>query len=236
MLAAQKLPASLSGIESINFFQYWNAIKDKIGELQGLGYQISLYQQKLGVAKSNLIAKGRKDLADLLNDEIKKVQDDLDKWWKVKGYIDKYLPEWMKAAQGGTVISKPTVNPVAVKTKQGVSYQTYQPKTTVQELTSWVKSWVGLEALPVMLGVAAITALAYVVTTGMALLADYQYRKNVTADVIEGKLTGGTAAELLRVTSPGEGLLTRMGLGVGVALPIIVMIGAVIYFGMGERK
>lgn len=204
MLAVSKLPASLSGIESLNFFNYWNVIKDKIQELQELGYHISQYQQKLGVARANLIAKGFPDKAKLLDDEIKKVQDDLDKWWKVKGYIDKYLPEWLKASQSGTVVSQSSVGNV-------------------------------LEALPVIITIAAITALTYVVTTGMSLLADYKYRKSVTTDVIEGRLTSGAGAELLKITSSGEGFFSKLGLGAGVVLPIIAVIGIVIYFGI-EKK
>jgi hypothetical protein len=85
---------------------YWNAIKGRIAELQGLGTEISNYQQKLGVAYTRLVAKGRQDLADLLNDELAKVQDDLNKWWTVKGYIDSYLPEWAKLDEGA--VTSPT--------------------------------------------------------------------------------------------------------------------------------
>lgn len=72
---------------------YWDTVKRNIQAIKDTGYQISLYQQKLGVAKSMLVAKNdpRKNLLD---DEIRKVQDDLDKWWKVKGYIDTHMPQW----------------------------------------------------------------------------------------------------------------------------------------------
>lgn len=99
MYTFRQMPASASGLSGVmdmfNVKSYWATLKGKIAELQNLGFVISTHQQKLGVARYNLLQKGRQDLADQLDDEIKKVQDDLDKWWKVKGYIDTYLPSWM---------------------------------------------------------------------------------------------------------------------------------------------
>jgi hypothetical protein len=107
--------SSLAGLDMFNFSSYWRTIKNRISELQTLGFKISTYQQKLGVAHSNLIKKGRKDLANLLQDEINKVNDDLQKWWKVKGYIDKYLPEWIKADQPeAKVVNNLSVLPIAM--------------------------------------------------------------------------------------------------------------------------
>lgn len=237
MLANNKLPASLSGIDTSSFFSYWNAIKNKINDLQNLGYQISLYQQKLGVAKANLIARGKKELAETLNDEIKKTQDDLDKWWKVKGYIDKYLPEWLKiSSSGGPVVSQLNTSSVTQEVKQPVNYQVYQPKSTLEDLKNWVGSWFGLEALPIIIGVASLAALTYVVTTGMALLSDYQYRKDVTALVIEKKVTGEQAKDLLEITKGSEGFLSNLGLGTGIALPVILIIGGFIFYNIKSKN
>lgn len=116
MISYARLPgSSLAGLDMFNFSSYWNAIKNKIADLQALGPVISVHQQKLGVARYNLLQRGRADLASLLDDEIKKVQDDLDKWWRVKGYIDKYLPEWAKADQpSGGVVNNLSVLPVVL--------------------------------------------------------------------------------------------------------------------------
>lgn len=105
MITCQRLPGALNS-QALNGItdwfgmptwvrSYWATVKGKIKELQGLGYQISLHQQKLGVAKSILVARNDPN-KNALDDEIRKTQDDLDKWWKVKGYIDTYLPQWMK--------------------------------------------------------------------------------------------------------------------------------------------
>ena len=98
MYTFQRVPAS-QGLEGImdmfNAKSYWNVLKGKIAEIQGLGLVITQHLQKLGIAYSALVKRGRQDLADQLSDEVNKANDDLRKWWKVKGYIDKYLPQWM---------------------------------------------------------------------------------------------------------------------------------------------
>lgn len=200
MYTYQRLSGSaLQGLDLFNFSSYWNALKNKIAQLQGLGYQISLYQQKLGVAHNRLQAQGRADLTAQLGDEIKKVEDDLAKWWRVKGYIDKYLPEWVKAETSGGPIKS------------------------------------NLSALPVVLGATAIAALAYVVNTGLALLQDYSFKTNLTASVIEGKMTSGQAAEILSVPKEKgilEQVVGNVGTTVGIGLPVLVLIGGGIYFAM----
>jgi hypothetical protein len=228
MLANEKLGCCLAGIDLFEFSRYWNALKDKISELQQLGFHISTYQQKLGVAKANLIARGRPDLASQLDDEIKKAQDDLDKWWKVKGYIDKYLPEWLQQADNPQAPVVPVLSTQgAVGAKTGVSYQTYQPKSTWEDMKGWVSSWVpGLGVAPIVLSVAGIAALAYVVTTGMALLQDYAYKKSVTADVIAGKLQASAGGELIRAGQQPSAV-TSMFTGVGTNVGTVLVLGAV---------
>lgn len=201
MYSFGKMPGGLSGVmDMFNMKSYWDTIKGKIAELQQLGYQISLHQQKLGVAKYNLEAKGRKDIADLLADEIVKVQDDLNKWWKVKGYIDTYLPQWMTIDQGAKA---PTS---------------------------------GVGAVPLVLGAAAIAALAYVVNVGMALMQDYAFKSKLTAAVIEGKMTSGQAAEVLSVPREKgvlEEVVSKVGTGLGFGIPAVLMIGAGLYLMLG---
>jgi hypothetical protein len=173
---------------------YWQTIKNKINDLQQLGFKISTYQQKLGVAKYNLEQRGKHDLAAQLDDEIKKAQDDLDKWWKVKGYIDTYLPSWMQLDQN-TGIAAPG-------------------------------SAVGI--VPFILAGMALTALAYVVNTGMALLQDYMYKSQLTSAVIEGKMTSGQAAEILSVPKQEgivEKVVGKVGVGLGFGIPTALAIG-----------
>lgn len=193
MLSYSRLPASLSGIDTMQFFQYWNVIKNRIEEFRRLPNTVTDYLIKLGTTVTKLQAKGRQDMADLLKDDIRKTNDDLTKAWKVKNTIDKYLPEWVKVAESG----------------------------------GGVKS--NLSALPIVLGIAAIAGLTFVVTTGMALVQDYSFKKSVTTAVIEKQLTPEAGGTILQVTRPSEGVLDKLGLGVGIGLPVLLLVGLVGY-------
>jgi hypothetical protein len=100
MLSYQPLPGSLSGqLDGVSFSYYWNAIKDHIQDLYNLGYKISLYQQRMSTNYSTLMAKGKTNEAEVMKQEVLKAQDDLQKWWKVKALMDKWLPKFMQASQ-----------------------------------------------------------------------------------------------------------------------------------------
>ncbi|MEM4360095.1 MAG: hypothetical protein QXT45_06165 [Candidatus Bilamarchaeaceae archaeon] len=237
MLSKHSLPASLSGIESLNFSMYWNAIKDKIQDLYNVGYKISLYQQKLGTTIYNLKQKGDLQRVELLQDEVRKVNDDLQKYWKVKGYLDKYLPEWMKASQPGTAVSSSVTSNasevksiVEVKPKQ--EYQLYQPKTFTEEVTGWVKSWFGLGQLPmIVLGAASLAALAYVVNTGMALVQDYMFKVKVLDAVEQKILTPEQGADVIKSGQAPPGVLERVVTGIGTNVGTIALIGVILFVG-----
>jgi hypothetical protein len=240
MISYARMPgSSLAGLDMFNFSSYWNVLKGKIADIQALGPVISAHQQKLGVARYNLIQRGKPELAALLDDEIKKVQDDLNKWWKVKGYIDKYLPEWMKAASAPSAPVVNTMSPVVSRVSQPT---VYSPPTMVDNVTGWVGSWFGgsglsgVGALPIVLGVAAIAALAYCVNVGMALLQDYALKRSLTTDVIEKKITSGQAAEILSV--PRESSIVSetisktveaVGSGIGFGIPTALLVGGGLY-------
>lgn len=204
MYSKEMLPDTLSGVTDIfSIKRYWNAIKSKINELQQLGFHISIYQQRLGVAYTNLMNRGMVKEANLLREENAKVQNDLDKWWRVKGYLDKYLPEWLKIDNASPI---------------GPS---------------------GVGAVPLVLAGASVAALAYVVHTGMALLQDYSFKKHLTSQVIEGKMTSGQASEILSVAKTDTGgiisAVSSIGTGLGVGIPIAVVgIGILLYLNRSK--
>jgi len=187
--------------------QYWAVLKGKINDLRNLGQVISAHQQKLGIAYTNLVNRGRQDLADQLRDEADKVNDDLQKWWKVKGYIDTYLPQWMKL-ETNEVLTAPGS---------------------------------GVGVVPFILAGMALTALAYVVNTGLALLQDYAFKSKLTSAIIEGKMTSGQAAEVLSVPSNEgvfEKVVGKVGVGVGVGIPTALLVagGAYLLWSTGVLK
>lgn len=185
--------------------KYWAAIKSNIASLQNLGQEISAYQQKIGKAYSFLVSQGRQDLADQLRPEAAKADDDMRKWWTVKGYIDKYAPEWAKAEQSGAQVGDSGV------------------------------AGLGIAPLLIIAPVAA-GALAYVVTTGMALLQDYAFKSKLSDAVIAQKMTSGQAADILSVP-PIESAINKVignvGSGLGIGLPIIALLAAGVFFTLG---
>lgn len=247
MYANARLSGTVAGIDSINISMYWNAIKDRLADLRMLPTWCTNHAMKLGITVTNLKAKGRMDLVALLEDEIRKVNDDITRAWKVKNYVDQWAPEWMVAAQqaaAGPVIASAAQTPatsVPAPTAGFPQYQ-YQPKTVTQEVTGWISSWFGgggvhgLGALPIILSAAALAALAYCVTTGMALYQDYVTKKDLSQAVIEGKLTSGQAADIIVAARPPESSLS-LGIGAGIGGSAMLIVAAIgLYWALVINK
>lgn len=207
MISHQRLPGranqvALNGIS--DWFgmptwvkQYWQSIKHRIKEIVDTGYKISLYQQKIAVAHHNLVQKGDMAGANALKDELAKIDDDLKKWWKVKGYIDTYLSQWMQLDQN-----------VAIQPSSGVS------------------------AVPFVLAGMALTALAYVVNVGMALVQDYAYKSQLTQAVIDRKIAAGEMRDILSIPKEEgvfEKAIGKVGTGLGVGVPAALLIAGGAY-------
>ncbi len=108
MISNERLPSSLAGIESMAFFEHWNVVKDKINDILGLGNDINNYILKLRSIQRNVTAKGRPDLAALLNEDINKAKQDYDKWLDVRAKIREWLPKWLIAAESNSsIVSQP---------------------------------------------------------------------------------------------------------------------------------
>lgn len=261
------MPGSLDGIESLTFGNYWAAIKNRINDLQQLPMWATQHAMKLGIVVSKLQAAGRQDLVDGMKLEILKVNDDIAKAWKVKGYIDKWLPQWMQAAvsqaAGAPIIAPPAfptgpVAPPPVPTAAsfgirqeveeygpGAMRNQYVAPGVLDQATGWVKSLFGLSGyqpdiqqpydrglgvLPLVAVAVSIPALAYCVTTGMALYQDYVVKKDLTADVILGKLTSGQAKDILTGPRPSEGgIFANIATGVGTNIGTMAVVGVVGY-------
>jgi hypothetical protein len=78
----------------------------------------------------------------------------------------------------------------------------------------------------------ALTALAYVVNTGMALVQDYAYKSQLTQAVIDQKISTGQMVDILSVPkSEGvfESVVGKVGTGLGFGIPAALLIGGGAY-------
>lgn len=235
------LPGNLEGIESLNFHSYWTAIKDKIAELRELPTWATQHAMKLGVTVSNLKKAGNYAAVNALDLEIKKVNDDIAKAWKVRQYIDQYLPEWMNATKQSAGSGAPIV-PVnqATGSKTAAPQQpvtVYQEPTLFEDVTGWAKSLLNdsprdgqLGVLPIVaISASGIAALAYVVTVGMSLWQDYKFKKDLSQQVIEGKITSGQFAQIVTSARPPENVVDKLVTQVGGNLATVALVAGVGY-------
>jgi len=256
MLAQGRLAGALDGADTGLFRSYWEAIKNRINDLRNLPTWATNHAMKLGVVVHNLRTKGRPDLADRYQTEIDKVNDDIRKAWKVKGYIDKYLPEWMAAASdSGAAVKGEMIGPMQDQgptMQSGAFYSGGGTPITMMEtitqkaanaknaVTGWFSGLFrssdeqvnGLGFVPlVVISASAIAALAYVVTQGMALYQDYSSKKDLTIAVMEGKLTSGQAAEILTAERPPESdsIFEQIATNVGSNVGTVLVLGGLAY-------
>jgi len=82
---------------------YWAVVKSKVNDLIATGPKITAYWSRISNAQQKLVARGDTRAAAALDDELKKIADDMQKWSKVKWYIDTYMPQWAMLDQNVTV-------------------------------------------------------------------------------------------------------------------------------------
>ena len=84
---------SMDGLmDVIDFSSYWNAFKNRIKDLYDTGPKITAYWARISYAQQKLVARGDTVRAAMLDDELKKIADDMQKWSTVKGYLDTWVP------------------------------------------------------------------------------------------------------------------------------------------------
>jgi len=240
MYTYRQLPATIDGIESLNFNAYWQAVKDKIADLRELPTWATQHAMKLGIVVSSLQKQGKTQAIEAMQMEIRKVNDDIAKAWKVRGYIDTYLPQWMAVAGQGQGSGAPIVTTTSagkiVAPQQPM--QAYVEPTLFQTAGGWVRSLFssgvdghhGLGIAPLIaISATAIAALAYVVTVGMSLWQDYRFKKDLTQNVIEGKIASGQMADILTAARPPETVLEKITAQAGGNLATIAVLGVLGY-------
>jgi hypothetical protein len=116
------------------------------------------------------------------------------------------------------------------KTKQYID--TYMPQWAMLDQNITVQPGSGVGVVPFVLAGMALTALAYVVNTGMALVQDYAYKSQLTQAVIDQKITTGQMTDILSVPK-NEGVFEtiagKVGTGLGFGIPTALLIGGGAY-------
>ena len=192
--------SSLAGAETSSFWNYWNDVKNKISQIYAVGGKLASLQSKAAELK------GRADLVDSkLADEASKQSQSIfslqERWEAVRKMIDQYLPTWKKAEAEGTAD-----HPLSTD---------YQVK--------------GLGAIPLILvGGAALAALAYVATSGATLLKDYEFQKAVLSSLERRLITTEQAKGLIKSSTQVPTFGTEMGANIGKYIGLAALgIGAV---------
>lgn len=216
MISYQRLPGranqqALNGITDwfgmpsfVN--QYWQVVKANVRNIRETGPKITQYWSRISNAQQKLVARGDMVHAAQLDDEMKKIADDMQKWSTVNGYMETYLPQWMGLDQNVAMVTSPT---------SAVS---------------------GVGFVPLILGAVSIAALAYVVNVGMALVQDYQFKSKLTQAVIDQKISTGQMTDILSVPkSEGifEKVVSTVGVSAAFGIPTALVIGVGAYLLLG---
>ena len=179
---------SLSGAETSTFWNYWNSVKSQISQIYSIGGKLITLNTKL----ADIRIRASKVDPNLVNEASRQspaIMALQERWEAARKMIDQYLPTWKKAEADAGTADHPL----------SVDY-------TVQ----------GVGAIPlILIGGAALAALAYVATSGASLIKDYEFQKAVLTSLERRLITTEQAQGLIKssVTAPTFG--TEMGANIG---------------------
>lgn len=194
---------ALNGADTYSFWNYWNTVKDSIYKIYALGGKYSTLQSRA----ADLRARAKSVDATLetqIAQQSSVIANSQSIWDSVRSMIDQYLSYWQSADASSTTIDHP------ISTYEGGTVQ-------------------GLGLIPLLIiGGAGLAAIAYVATTGMQLLSDYETQKGIL-DALEKKLI--TTEQAVSLTKAGTARTTfgtelggQMGKYVGLG---IIALGAI---------
>lgn len=123
MISYKRLPGGMNQRQELNGISdwfgmpswvksYWDVVKTNIHNIRATGPRIAQYFQRISLAKQKLEQRGNKVGAEALNDELKKIADDMQKWSKVNRDLDAYLPQWAGLDNSNTNVSPSGVSGV----------------------------------------------------------------------------------------------------------------------------
>jgi len=198
---------TLSGTESSSFWSYWEVVKNQWYTLTTLGPKIeALWQQAKTLKSYEQDPQRRKELDNTIYDLSVMYLD----WQETNGYLQSWWEKWTTIANYGWSQEEPNL---------GLSLT----------LPGWAQAW---------LAGGGIAALIFVATRGMKLpglyneaemwIAAYK-RGDVSQDQFETQMERMHEEEM----KPGylETFAKGMGEGLGQYTPIVIGVGALLFFG-----
>lgn len=202
MLATGRLPSSLSGIEALNFISHWKKIKVAMGDIRNWKNVGFPITQRL-----TAYAKAREKYMELGRPQNVAVVDELIE--KVKKDLDTY---W--EIQG--MIDK------------------YLPDWIKAEQEAEKGSGLGAAIAGIVVSVVAMAALAMVATQGLRVWDTYMKTstaKKAMDHAVAKDLPASEAAAIIReATKQDPGVLSTVGMGLGIGmLPIALVVGAFLF-------
>lgn len=180
---------ALNGADTYSFWNYWSTVKGYINQIYAVGSKFANLQSR----SLQLRIRAKKvdpTLERQLANSSAAILNYQSTWDSVRQMIDKYLSSWQKAEVESTV-SHP--------------------------ITSYGGGTVnGLGLIPLLvIGGAGLAAIAYVATTGMQLLKDYESSKNILDSLEKKLITTEQAVSLTTATTQAPTFGTTMGTQIG---------------------
>jgi hypothetical protein len=153
-------------------------------------------------------------------------------WQQLQSNINNYLPDWLTAE---TASSNPPPEAYQSTVVSPSGQETDISSTTTMTTTGGLgrlnrfrrgynpRNLHGLGVIPLLIGAAALAALAYVVTKGLQLLKDSATEDRIISDLESGNLTSAQASALLP-----SGIQSAAASFTGLGLTSMLAIGAVV--------
>ena len=205
--------STLSGTESTSFWQYWDLLKNRIGEVVDVGER---YRRLWDEARALADQTTDPVLQSRLADELYELSAAYNTWSDVKTYIDEWWGTWKSI--GETVSSLPSL---------ALSGMGILPVV----LPAWALA---------SLAAGGLAALTFVATHGLDLVQNYKTKELAIASIRQmiqsGQMTVNQGTNAIQtIAAPIQNAFTAftssMGGNIGQAIPWVIGIGALLYFG-----
>ena len=186
--------------DEVSFWNYWNRIKSSINTMKNLTGELKKDRWKLMLLKKRAQVANPK-LVPQIDEQLVSINEKIMESMTLRQKIDRWVPTFMKIEQAST-------------RNTGLGDIGFLPLI----LPAWALAG---------LGIAGVGALAYIATTGMQLVSDYMFQRNVLKSIEKGVYDAEVGAGILKAGQRPGGLFTQWGEGLG-KMGSILGIGALL--------